>query len=119
MAFHLALNIKPQEPLVIWTFSSLLCTKNWGRSIALARQSYQRQAFSAPEILKSFNHMEDEELASKVYELASLVATSIDSLTRGQSLHKSISRFKEAPSSVLVSICLESVSYTRSLLSVG
>lgn len=102
MVFHLALNIKPQEPLVIWTFSSLLCTKNWRRSVELARESALRQALSAPEISKSFAHMEDAELASKVSELASLVVTSIDSLTKARSLFKSISIFKEKPSNVLV-----------------
>lgn len=105
MAFHLALNTKPQDPLVIWTFSSLLCTKNWSTSVELAKESTQRHAFSAPEISKSFDHMEeDEELASKVSELASLVAASLDSLTRERSLHESVSKLKEAPSSLLASV---------------
>ncbi|KAL9670647.1 hypothetical protein QQ045_008203 [Rhodiola kirilowii] len=103
LAFHLALNTKPQEPLVIWTLSLLLCTKNWSKSVESARESAQRQKyFSAPEIFESLDYMDDVELANKVSELASLVTTSIRSLTNEHALLESISRFRKPPSSVLV-----------------
>uniref|UniRef100_A0A7N0RBH8 Uncharacterized protein n=1 Tax=Kalanchoe fedtschenkoi TaxID=63787 RepID=A0A7N0RBH8_KALFE len=104
LAFHQALNTKPQKPLVIWAFSSLLCFKKWSKSVEFARECAQRQLFSAPEISKSLEYMDDVELANKVLELASLVATSIDTLTRENALIESFSRFRRPPTSAMIFI---------------
>lgn len=103
LAFHLALVNKPQDPLVVWTFSSVLYHGNWQDGVKYARKHVQEQVNCLHEISEPCDYKSDRELAEKVTQFASFVQASIDPLMDKDSLFKSMSRFPLFPCSGLVS----------------
>lgn len=80
LAFHLALVNKPQDALIVWTFSSVLYHGEWKKGVEYARKNAEEKVNLVPEISEVSDLKSDEELAEKVSELASLVKKSIHDL---------------------------------------
>ncbi|KAG6519477.1 hypothetical protein ZIOFF_022971 [Zingiber officinale] len=100
MAFHLALVENPQDSLVVWTFSTILYRGTWNNAIEIAKQNERvHHVQFIPEIHASINPKSDEEILEEVSHLASLIKTSVNSLTSIDALEKSLGRYGNPPSS--------------------
>ncbi|XP_042470528.1 poly(A) polymerase I-like isoform X1 [Zingiber officinale] len=100
MAFHLALVENPQDSLVVWTFSTILYRGTWNNAIEIAKQNERvHHVQFIPEIHASINPKSNEEILEEVSHLASLIKTSVNSLTSIDALEKSLGRYGNPPSS--------------------
>ncbi|XP_043711263.1 uncharacterized protein LOC122660147 isoform X1 [Telopea speciosissima] len=104
LAFHLALVDKPQDALVVWAFCSVLYHGSWKEAVKCARENALEHVQFKPEILQDCITKSDQTLAEEVSHLASLVQSSVDSLTDPECLLKSMARYPLFPCSGLVFI---------------
>ncbi|XP_059284416.1 uncharacterized protein LOC132037810 isoform X3 [Lycium ferocissimum] len=102
LAFHLALITHPQHAFVILTFASVLYRANWEEAVKFAKKHSKDAAVYGPEFSDSQGSISDDELATKVAQLAVQVQKSINILADRDSLLEAMSKFPGAPCSGLV-----------------
>lgn len=109
LSFHLALVNRPQDALVVWTFCLALCLGDGREAVILARQKAEMGVVYASEILQS-KTMDDEQLCAEVCSFVSSMKSSVDALTKKDSLLEAMERFPLSSCSGLVSIPVRRVS---------
>ncbi|KAJ0967061.1 hypothetical protein J5N97_023978 [Dioscorea zingiberensis] len=97
LAFHLALVDHPQDALVVWTFASILFHGIWTKGVQFARENVIDVTF-APEISAPSGTKSNESLLEDVSHLASLVKSSLSSLTNTDALRQSMTRYPKLAS---------------------
>lgn len=97
LAFHLALINHPQDPLVVWTFASILYYGKWCKAVEFARENAKIGVHFSPEILEMSASKSDESLSKDVSHLAFLVISSIDALTGTDALLEMMGRYACSP----------------------
>ncbi|KAJ8531428.1 hypothetical protein K7X08_026862 [Anisodus acutangulus] len=102
LAFHLALITHPQHAFVILTFASVLYHPNWEEAVKFAEKHSEDAAVYGPEFSDSQGSISDDELATKVAQLAVQVQKSINILADRDSLLEAMSKFPGASCSGLV-----------------
>ncbi|KAL3525186.1 hypothetical protein ACH5RR_013558 [Cinchona calisaya] len=93
LAFHLALITKPQHPLVVLTFASVLFHGKWKQGVKFARQHAQEVQIYVPEFASCSDSLSDDELAEKVTELAVQVKQSVHILSEAEILLEEMAKF--------------------------
>lgn len=106
LAFHLALIDNPQDSLVIWTFSSILFYGTWNEAMAFVKRSSEVLIHFIPEILPPSIAKPDELLLEETSRFASLVKSSVETLTDSKVLQQSLAKYSQ----LLSSPCLVFVS---------
>ncbi|KAL5706176.1 hypothetical protein ACHQM5_024380 [Ranunculus cassubicifolius] len=95
LAFHMALVNNPQDPLVVWAFSSSLYYGNWEDALEFARGKSNQHFSFLPEMSESCSTISDEQLAEKVHQFASQVTSSISALVEPESLINAMARYPQ------------------------
>lgn len=106
MVFHTALVISPQDTLVIRAFGALLYFGSWESTIEFLKEEAGSPVPFDPEALGPSGTKLDD-LMEQTSHLASLVNSSVLTLTCSDALEQSLARFSEPPQfSGVVSISL-------------
>ncbi|CAH1420102.1 unnamed protein product [Lactuca virosa] len=99
LAFHLALVNNPQHPFVILTFASVLYHQSWKDGLKFARKCGQPPVNFDPESLDTYDEfISDDEIATKVNQLAIMVVDSVDVLMETNCLNHAMENFPGSPS---------------------
>ncbi|CAI9272234.1 unnamed protein product [Lactuca saligna] len=99
LAFHLALVNNPQHPFVILTFASVLYHQSWKDGLKFARKYGQPPVNFDPESLDTYDEfISDDEIATKVNQLAIMVIDSVDVLMETYCLNHAMENFPGSPS---------------------
>ena len=113
LVFHTALVISPQDTLVIRAFAALLYFGSWESAIEFLKEEAGAQVPFVPETLGPSQAKLDD-LMEQTSHLASLVSTSVLTLTCSDALEQSLARFSEPPQfSGVVSVSLAYFSTAR------
>ena len=99
LAFHLALLLHPQDPLVVWAFASLLYCGEWKLSVGFAKEHANTPLRFSPE-LKS--DADVDLLLEKVTQLASLVKSTVRVFVNPDALAEVNSKFSGSSNQRLV-----------------
>ena len=106
LVFHTALVISPQDTLVIRAFAALLYFGSWESAIEFLKEEAGAQVTFVPETLGPSQAKLDD-LMEQTSHLASLVNSSVLTLTCSDALEQSLARFAEPPQfSGVVSVSL-------------
>ncbi|KAG8099296.1 hypothetical protein GUJ93_ZPchr0013g36224 [Zizania palustris] len=95
LAFHIALVNSPQDALVIRAFATLMYFGSWKRTINFLKQDIGPPAAYVPETLRPSRSNLDN-VMEQTSHLASLVKSSVDTLTSLDVLQQSLARYSEA-----------------------
>ncbi|CAN6485066.1 unnamed protein product [Victoria cruziana] len=117
LSFHLALVNRPQDALVVWTFCLALCLGDGREAVKLARQKAEMGVVYASEILQS-KTMDDEQLCAEVCSFVSSMKSSVDALTKKDSLLEAMERFPLSSCSGLVVVSLRTGRCVSELLNI-
>jgi len=96
LAFHSALVDSPQDAQVIKGFAALMHFGTWDRAIELLKQDIGAPATFVPETLGPSGEKLDDNLMKQISQLASLVNSSVGTLTSLDTLQQSLARYSEA-----------------------
>jgi len=96
LVFHTALVISPQDTLVIRAFAALLYFGSWESAIEFLKEEAGAQVTFVPETLGPSQAKLDD-LMEQTSHLASLVNSSVLTLTCSDALEQSLARFAEPP----------------------
>jgi hypothetical protein len=106
LVFHSTLVISPQDTLVIRAFAAVLYFGTWETTVKFLEEEVGPEVTFAPETMGPSRTKLDD-LMEQTSHLASLVNSSIDTLTCVHGLEQSLARFSEPPQfSGVVSISL-------------
>ncbi|KAG8099297.1 hypothetical protein GUJ93_ZPchr0013g36224 [Zizania palustris] len=116
LAFHIALVNSPQDALVIRAFATLMYFGSWKRTINFLKQDIGPPAAYVPETLRPSRSNLDN-VMEQTSHLASLVKSSVDTLTSLDVLQQSLARYSEAsqfPGLASISLAYISTPYCSS-----
>ncbi|KAF3789691.1 Poly(A) polymerase I [Nymphaea thermarum] len=117
LAFHLALVNHPRDALVIWTFCLALYLGDGREAVKLARQKAEMRVVYASEISQS-KTMDDEQLCAEVCSFVSSMKSSVDALTKKDSLLEAMERYPHSSCSGLVVVSLRTGRCASELLNI-
>ncbi|CAN6485065.1 unnamed protein product [Victoria cruziana] len=105
------------DALVVWTFCLALCLGDGREAVKLARQKAEMGVVYASEILQS-KTMDDEQLCAEVCSFVSSMKSSVDALTKKDSLLEAMERFPLSSCSGLVVVSLRTGRCVSELLNI-
>lgn len=105
LAFHLALVENPQDSLVVSTFSAVLLNGTWKKALEFARQQERVHGVQFVPEIRASDTKSDELILEEVSHLASLIKSSVSSLTSACALQQSLGRYQISPSEVVSATC--------------
>ncbi|WVZ55319.1 hypothetical protein U9M48_005992 [Paspalum notatum var. saurae] len=96
LVFHSTLVISPQDTLVVRAFAALLYFGSWERTIKFLKEEVGDKVSFVPETLGP-SQIRLDDLMEHISHLASLIKSSVHTLTCLDDLEQSLARFSEPP----------------------